>query len=283
MTFKDAKEFTIQSLKSVTDSAQFEANNLLQKVTGFDRSNQLFKKDASLTDFQTKRLKKLINLRKRGVPLQYILGEWEFYGLKFKVGKGVLIPRPDTETIVELALDYLKSSGANRVFDFCAGSGAIGISVSVNSPTANVIMVEKSRKAFRFLEKNIGLNFSENQATPLAVKQNIFKFKPKEKCDLLICNPPYIDYCDMRSLQKEVKKEPKMALYGGKDGLWFYKKICQNADKYLNSNGRIIFEIGRKQGEDVSRIMTENGFENVGVVKDLSSNDRAVFGDLISK
>ncbi len=282
MTFKDAKEFTTKSLQTVTDSAQFEAANLLEKVTGFDKTKQLLQKDTLLTPYQLKSLKKLVRIRKRGVPLQYILGEWEFYGLKFKVGKGVLIPRPDTETIVDLALDYLKGSSAKTVFDFCAGSGAIGISVSVNSPTTNVIMVEKSKKAFKFLKRNIGLTCGGTNK-PLAIKKDIFRFSPKEKCDLLICNPPYIDYDEIKGLQKEVKKEPKMALYGGKDGLSFYRNICQNAEKYLNKKGRIIFEIGAKQAKDVSNILTENGFGNVCVVKDLASNDRAVFGDFISR
>lgn len=279
-TVLKTKEYIVSQLEYVTDSPSFEANEILIYATGIKRSKLLFKKDECLSFLQKLRVKKMVAQRRAGIPLQYIIGEWEFFGINFKVGKGVLIPRADTELSVETAVEYLSSLSQNpTVYDFCAGSGAIGISVSVNFPTAQVIMVEKSKKAFKYLRKNLEINSKNGKLNAVAIREDIFKFNPKKKCDLLISNPPYIKSDVMKSLSKEVKREPKMALDGGKDGLDFYKGICERADKYLKTGGKLIFEIGYDEAADVLKIMEQNGFVNIEILKDLCGNDRVVTGD----
>jgi len=280
-TLKEAKDFAVDRLKVACECATFEAEQLIGFVTGLDKNGQFLNKNTPLTKKQIRKLKTLVKKRFKGIPLQYLVKKWEFYGLEFYVGKGVLIPRPDTELVVQLALDYIKKVGAKRVFDFCAGSGAIGISVSVFSPTTYVTMVERSKKAFKYLKQNIALNKKSKEQNMLAIRQDIFKFAPDDRCDLLISNPPYIKTGDMQTLSKEVKNEPKMALDGGTDGLYFYRKISENADKYLKKGGRILFEIGFDESESVSMLLRENGFSNIKIAKDLSGNDRAVYGDYI--
>ena len=279
LTVFEAKKYITQRLDFINSSALFEANEILIFVCKIERSKFPFAKDTKLSSFEIYKIKSIINKRLRGVPLQYIIGQWEFYGLEFKVGRGVLIPRPDTEILVEQALEYLgKNMGAKTVYDFCAGSGAIGLSVSVNSPTTDVIMVEKSSKAFKYLKENLAKFKREQNIRAKAVKKDIFKFESDKKCDLLISNPPYIKKNDLKTLSKEVKNEPKMALDGGKDGLLFYKKICENANKHLNVGGEIMFEIGFDEAEAVAEILKKFGFTDIEISKDLSGNDRVVRG-----
>lgn len=280
MTYKEAKNFTEQALKPRVEAYKFEAEQMVCFVTNLNKNQYFCARDRELTKKEQRVLKALIAKRKRGTPLQYLLKKWEFYGREFFVGRGVLIPRADTELIVDLALSYAREKEIKTVFDFCAGSGAIGIAVSVFLPTAQVIMVEKSKRAFGFLKKNLLLNKLSSERVSL-VKKDIFRFCPKEKCDLLISNPPYIKTADMLTLSKEVKKEPKIALDGGWDGLYFYRKITENADKYLKKGGRILFEIGFDEGQSVAEILKQNGFSNVAIAKDLDGNDRAVYGDYL--
>lgn len=279
MTVFEAKKYITERLGCITESPLFEANEILIFVCKIKRSKFPFAKDEKVSFLEMSKIKSIISKRKKGVPLQYIIGQWEFYGLEFKVGKGVLIPRPDTEILVEQALEYLeKNIAAKTVYDFCAGSGAIGISVSVNSPKADVIMVEKSPKAFKYLRENLARYKAEKNIRAKAVRKDIFKFKNDKKCDLLISNPPYIKKDDLKALSKEVKNEPKMALDGGKDGLLFYKKICQDAHKHLNIGGEIMFEIGFDEAQAVAQILRDFGFTDIEIGKDLGGNDRVVRG-----
>ena len=137
-------------------------------------------------------------------------------------------------------------------------------------------MVEKSKKAFKYLRQNIKLN----PCNCTAVMEDVFTFKPVNRCDLIVSNPPYIPTDDIKGLSTEVKKEPRMALDGGADGLHFYRKIAARADSLLRKGGRIIFEIGFAQGQEVKEILEANGFINVEILKDFSGNDRVVLGDL---
>lgn len=272
MTIKNQKEILISKLSKVSDSPAFEANELLAFATGCDKATLALKQREELSKAQQKRLNTCLKKRIKGLPLQYIIGEWEFYSLPFKVGKGVLIPRADSELLVDLALKAISSNTKSTLFDLCSGSGALGIAVAKNAPNVSVTLVEKSPKAFKYLRQNISLN----AADLTAVRADIFKWKPECLADIVICNPPYITKKEMRSLQKEVKNEPTAALCGGEDGLKFYRFIINNANRFLKPNGKMLFEIGYTQANDVAELFKAANFKQIEVEKDLSGNDRVV-------
>ena len=272
MTIKNQKEILISKLSKVSDSPAFEANELLAFATGCDKATLALKQREELSKAQQKRLNTCLKKRIKGLPLQYIIGEWEFYSLPFKVGKGVLIPRVDSELLVDLALKAISSNTKSTLFDLCSGSGALGIAVAKNAPNVSVTLVEKSPKAFKYLRQNVMLN----AANLTAVRADIFKWKPECLADIVICNPPYITKKEMRSLQKEVKNEPTAALCGGEDGLKFYRFIINNANRFLKPNGKMLFEIGYTQANDVAELFKAANFKQIEVEKDLSGNDRVV-------
>ena len=245
------------------ESAEFEARQIVLAV-------------ANLGEKSETTAERMLKKRLSGEPLQYILGEWEFFGLTFKVGPGVLIPRPDTEVVVETALKLLKGQSKPRVVDVCAGSGCIGIALAVHSG-ALVTFIEKSREAIRFLKENVALNRVNAQIVECDVLQSP-DFGTEEPIDLIVSNPPYIRSDVIGSLSVEVQKEPKMALDGGEDGLKFYRGITQKAAADLKESGHLVFEIGFDQAEEVSEILRLNGFKNIKIVKDYGGNDRVVYG-----
>ncbi len=276
MTVKNEKDRLISELELISDAPVLEATELLIHATGIDRRDLLFKGDKELNLRQRHTLKKCLKKRKKGLPLQYILGEWEFFSSTFKVGRGVLIPRPETEMLVELAIDEIYMADRWEVFDLCAGSGAIGISIKKNCPETKVTLVEKSKKAFEYLKENAKLN----KVDVNLCLADVADFMPSTKADIIVSNPPYINDRDMKSLQKEVKYEPTMALSGGKDGLNFYRLICGRASKLLKTGGILFFEIGYDEAAAVTEIMHHNGFTGVEVTKDYSGLDRIVSGKL---
>ena len=228
MTVSDLLRTGTEKLKSVgIDDAEFDARCLAEYVLNYDsfylRLNGYVK--VGVADAET--YFDLLNRRINGEPLQYILGEWEFMGLPFKVGRGVLIPRPETEILVEFAIDFLKKKNAPVVFDLCSGSGCIAISVAKFCSDATVYAVEKSDIAFEYLEKNISLNGVNNVK---AVKGDIFdkELLSGISPDLILSNPPYIRSNEIEGLQEEVKREPAMALDGGEDGYIFYRSLAKD-------------------------------------------------------
>ena len=272
MTIKEQKEKIITELETISDSPAFEANEIIVFATDLDRSGILYRQNEQLSAGEKRAVKKCIAKRKKGIPLQYILGEWEFYALPFKVGKGVLIPRADSELLVDLVLEEISSDDKITVLDLCSGSGALGIAIAKNCSNANVTLVEKSRKAFGYLTDNIELN----NVNVNAVRADIFKWKPKNPADIVICNPPYVTFDEMLSLQREVKREPTAALFGGRDGLKFYRYLAERAGDFLKVGGKIFVEIGYKQADDVKALFKSAGFENIEVFKDIGGNDRVV-------
>ena len=253
------------------ESAEREAKELVFWVTG---KRCLLDRDVSSEDAD--KIDEACRRRCQNEPLQYILGEWEFCGLTFSVGRGVLIPRQDTETVVETALKLLKTKTSKKVFDLCAGSGCIGISLE-KLGQAEVILFEKSKQALRFLKKNVELN----RANAKIVEYDVLNgAEYVEKADMIVSNPPYIRTDVLKTLQLEVQHEPIMALDGGEDGLLFYKAILSRWKKSLKKNGYMVFEIGFDQAEAVKELCQSEGFCDVTVVKDFCGHDRAVFGIL---
>jgi len=233
-----------------------------------------------LTEYAEKsgeNLEKLIRRRENGEPLQYILGEWEFYGYTFKVGKGVLIPRPETEFLVDLAKEYCVRGAP--VFDLCSGSGCVGISIAKETLCSNVIAVEKSPAAIKYLRENIKLNKVEKKVN--VIECNVLNRKKLNSMvkynsftSSIVINPPYLSKSDMDSLQKEVTHEPKEALYGGEDGLDFYRNFF---DKWnVRYNPLFACEVGDGQAQAVCEIMENKGLKPK-ILKDYSGIERIIY------
>lgn len=218
----------------------------------------------------------MIEQRKNARPLQYILGTWDFMGLKFKVGEGVLIPRDDTEVLINESLNLIKDIKKPRILDLCSGSGAVAISLAKNRPDASIVALELSPAAIRYLKENITLNKTYNVSV---LKGDVLKGPEQyniEKVDLIVSNPPYIPTDDIDMLQLEVKNEPLMALDGGEDGLKFYNVIAKKWKSALKEEGYICAEIGINQSSSVINIFKERGANNIYTVKDINKIDRVV-------
>jgi len=209
--------------------------------------------------------------RKQDIPLAYIIGLANFYGYDLKVNESVLIPRPETE---ELVLEVLKHvSKDSSVLDIGTGSGAIAVAIQKQCG-AKVTAVDVSDQALTVAKENARINNAEIEF----IKSDVFENLKNRKFNIIVSNPPYISTTEYEHLEKSVKKyEPKLALCDGEDGLKFYKKIIKNAHKYLLEGGKVFFEIGYNQAEDVKKLFEENGFVNVILKKDLQGQDRIVY------
>ncbi|MDR0821852.1 MAG: peptide chain release factor N(5)-glutamine methyltransferase [Oscillospiraceae bacterium] len=208
----------------------------------------------------------LVERRLSNEPLQYILGEWEFYGNAFYVGEGVLIPRQETERLVDVALCYIESqmNPTPIVADLCAGSGCVGLSIA-NRVDSNVFFVESQRQAAQYLVRNIdryGLGERTETHFCSVFSQKLHKYlaSPPFLADVIVANPPYLTSDEMNSLQPEVQREPIEALYGGYDGLTFYRHLFRDWKRYLVQNGLFAVEVGNEQADAVAELMKQAGF-----------------------
>lgn len=272
MNVKEAYDYSFAFLKANgVDEAENKALNAVCCIAGIKLSEYQSHKD----DFvNMKRLADFLWRLKTGEPLQYVIGKWDFYESEFFVGEGVLIPRPETEELTELVIDYAKSLEKPVIFDLCSGSGCIGISVAKKLSNAFVYCIEKSKDAYKYLERN-----AKGVANVECILGDINNEFDLPSADIIVSNPPYIKSGDMKTLQKEVKKEPSMALDGGDDGLDFYRIINDKWKKYLKDNGRLFLEIGEDEGESIKDALS--AFSNITVKKDLSGNDRMVVADKV--
>ncbi len=259
-------ELTVALKSNGFESARFEAKEIVQSVLKDTAWNY------EVTPEQVKAVEEMLQRRFNNEPLQYILGEWEFYGLPFKVGSGVLIPRQDTEVLVETVLPLIQN-GKSRVFDLCAGSGCIGITLA-KLTDANVTLFEKSEQALSYLKENVRLN----NVAATVLQYDVLGKPYSGKADIIVSNPPYIKTKEVETLQAEVKHEPRMALDGGEDGLIFYRRIATDWYSSLEDGGYLVFEIGYDQGDAVTQIMQNAGYREVRCKKDLGGNDRVVIG-----
>jgi release factor glutamine methyltransferase len=246
-----------QKLKSAgIESARFEARQILGASKTPDQAKQMAEK------------------RLKGYPLQYILGEWEFYGKRILVGDGVLIPRADTETLVDVVKELWRDNKAPEIFDVCAGSGCIGIALQ-SITGGHAIFFEKEKKAIEYLKKNIEINGTNAKIVETDVLTADLK-DFKETADIIVSNPPYIKTEILPTLQREVQFEPKTALDGGQDGLIFYRTIAKIWKSVLKKGGILAFEIGFDQSLQVKDILEQNGYSEIKVTNDLGNNPRVV-------
>lgn len=265
-----------ETAKHLSENPLFEAEQMVMAVCNLDRTELVLKGRNDVSEEEKEKVNDMVLRRLKGEPLQYIIGECEFMSLKFYTERGVLIPRSDTETLVEKILDFTDENKEYKVLDICTGTGCIGISIANYRKKAEVKLLDISDIAINLAKRNIILNNVNDRV--FAEKEDILKDYPKEKYDIIVSNPPYIESDVIDTLQVEVKDyEPHLALDGGKDGLIFYRRIADIAPKMLNVGGILAFEIGYNQGSKVLELMEKN-FYNIQIIKDLCGNDRVVIG-----
>lgn len=263
------------------DSPAFDALCLFSQCFSMNRQELAIHGSQEAPAEREARYLEWIWRRGKGEPLQYLLGEWEFMGLPFFVGEGVLIPREDTEVVVRECARRLSGLSKPEVLDLCAGSGALSIGLCSLLPHAKITAIELSGKAYGYLVRNIRRNGMVERILPVrgdALRD--FSLIPDGTLDAVASNPPYIPSGDIPSLQKEVQREPLMALDGGNDGLDFYRVILSQWSRKLKPGGIMAVEIGINQAEVVSALFCQEGFQDLSVLPDLAGIPRTVSGIL---
>lgn len=279
MTIHELLELGSKNLREV---GQEEPKALAKRILAF-----LLKKDVSYlaihpeeivetkieTDFN-----EAIQKKQAGIPLQYITNMQEFMGINFYVDENVLIPRPDTEVLVEEVIKLAKAKENIAILDMCTGSGAIAIALAEYLTNAKITASDKSKKALGVAQKNA----KNTKASIQFIESDLFG-NIKDKFDIIVSNPPYIESDVIKCLDKEVQKEPMMALDGGKDGLDFYRKIAKQARAYLNEEGYLALEIGYNQKKKVKELLKKEGYREIYSKKDFGDNDRIVIGKKVGE
>lgn len=250
-----------------------EARILLETQLGLTRTELIRYPEVYLPGRTADRIRRLAFRRAAGEPLQYLLGRWEFYGREFFVTPAVLIPRPETEQLVEVVLRELKGKDKPAVADFGSGSGAIAVTLSLELPGSRVWAIEKSKRALKILQKNI-ISLGAKGVT--AMWGDMLCPALPQKMDAIVSNPPYITDSEMLELSREVAHEPKMALRGGEDGLRFYRALAQKAPRFLRRDGFLAMEIGAQQGETVPQLLREKGWQEITLYRDYAELPRVV-------
>ena len=275
MTYHEALKLGEKVLETASIvEAKLDAWLLLEMVCKIDRSFYYLHMEDDLLEEQVSEYEIALKKRAEHVPLQYIVGETEFMGLKFKVNSSVLIPRQDTETLVEEALKVI--TPGMRVLDLCTGSGCIIVSILHNVADVEGYAIDISKQALNVAKENAKLNGVAVNFERSDLFDNV-----TGTFDVIVSNPPYIPSVEVVKLMPEVGSfEPLEALDGKEDGLYFYREIIAACKEYLKPEGRILFEIGYDQGEAVRAMLLDAGFKEVCVIKDLAHNDRVVTGML---
>ena len=270
MVIRQAVRLISDMLESVTDDAYFEARQIVSEISGGKMPFE------EITEAQLAECEDKAKRRKTGEPLQYILGNWDFYGRKYFVGEGVLIPRPETELLCDIAIEHLKITDGTAV-DLCSGSGCIAVTTALEA-NVGTVGIEISGKAYGYFLKNIAENKAEKLVTAIngdIFDKDILRQFPDDSLSAVLSNPPYISSADMKALQKEVTFEPELALFGGEDGLDFYRRLVPMWAVKLKSGGLFAVEIGEEQGQAVSDIFKKAGL-TPQIVTDYSGHNRIV-------
>lgn len=275
MNYTEAFLMGMQKLKEAQiGEAQLDARLLLEEVCGTDHNTLLCHGDREVSEAEEEKYRRALEQRAVHVPLQHLLGYQDFMGLRFQVNEYVLIPRQDTEILVEEAMRYLHDG--MRILDLCTGSGCILLSLLHYSNDCEGVGVDISQEALQVAVQNAEL---------LGIRADFLKSDLYEKVtgkfDLLVSNPPYIERAVIPTLMEEVREyDPYIALDGGEDGLDFYRRIIGGAQDYLKRGGQILMEIGSGQAKAVSELLREAGFKEIDVCRDFAGLDRVVSGRL---
>lgn len=250
-----------------------EMETILSYYFDLPRSRILMDLNREVSEEDGKILLDIIEKRKKNIPLQYILGRWNFYGREFSVRENVLIPRPETELLVERLLSF--DTRDKSLLDICTGSGIIGISGYLEGDFRKVVLSDISPHALDLARENLErFNISDVDVIGSDLFENIegiFSF--------ITANPPYIKSGELDKLDKELSFEPRLSLDGREDGLYFYRRIVKDAIAHLEDGGKLILEIGYDQREDVNRLLEDSGYINIENIKDLNGFDRIVIGE----
>lgn len=280
---KTLSELYLQSRKALLSqedpqSASLLARNLLCHVTGKTQEQVIADRDLYTTEEVCEQMERLISRILQGEPLAYILGEWEFYGLKLAVNPNVLIPRDDTCAVTDLAIQqalFLDSSP--RILDLCTGSGCIGLAIASRVKDAKVTLADISRDAMQVAKKNIAAQKLTGRVSCVQVDALQKPAPFLGKFDMIVSNPPYITTAEMAELPSSVADyEPHLALHGGEDGLVFYRSIVKNYAQALKPGGYLCFEFGMGQGDAVCALLKENGYTILERSRDYNDRERAV-------
>ena len=282
LTILNAVELSSEYLlKKGVDDSRINAEILLAHILNCKRMDLYLKFDQPLKEEEVDEYRKLIKRRGLREPLQYIIGKVEFYGLEFIVNENVLIPRPETELLVEEIITRSDKNEELKILDVGTGSGNIAIVLSKNLPNANIVSIDISHHTIKIAEQNAILNNINGKLIFQNVDVLDFKVPTDQKFDIIVSNPPYISINDYSSLEKELlEHEPKIALTDNNDGYSFYESISALSKNWLTDGGKLYFEIGINQVERVKKSMLKNGFENIVVLKDYAGIERIIFGEL---
>ncbi len=264
--------------KKGIEEPRINAELLLAHILKCKRLDLYLKFDRPLSQEETDLYREYLKRRAGFEPLQYIIGDVEFYGLKFKVDRSVLIPRPETEILVEKIIDDCKEKQPLRILDIGTGSGIIPICLAKHLEVSNFLALDKDEAALKISRENAELNNVEERIDFVHIditnSQNEF-----DNIDVIVSNPPYVSIKDYQELRPELKNfEPRIALTDESDGLTFYKLITKLAIQNLKIGGKLYFEVGQDQSAEVTQIMKEQGFIDIGVKKDYLQIDRVIYG-----
>lgn len=275
-------EYSNNKLKDSSSSYILDGQLIMSKILNKDKLYIITNRDKKVTKEEEEQFRNLIEKRKKNMPIKYILGYTEFMGIELHVEEGVLIPRGDTEILVEEAINIIKAMDKGniiKVCDLCCGSGAIGLSLGKSLRNIEVDLLDIENIPEKVTKENIN-NLDLNDRCKFIHSDLLEKvIEHKKTYDVITSNPPYIRDEDIENLMEDVKNyEPRVALSGGEDGLDFYRKIANQGKKALNTEGYLIFEIGYDQGDSVKAILQDNGYKDIRVLQDLAGKDRVVLG-----
>jgi release factor glutamine methyltransferase len=265
--------------KKEIESPRINAEILLSDVLKCKRLDLYLKFDQPLKEVEVDFYREYISRRGKYEPVQYIVGNTEFYGLIFKVDKSVLIPRPETEILVETIINQNKEKDGLNILDIGTGSGNIPVSLAKMLPQCKITSIDISESAIEIAKQNAVSNNVNGNIT--FIKQDVFNdpLHFDSKFNIIVSNPPYVDLNEYNNLQKEiVAHEPRIAVTDDGDGLKYYRRISEVGKNILLTNGIIYFEMGKGQATDIRLIMEENGFSEIGIVKDYQQIDRVIYG-----
>ena len=263
------------------EAATLEARELVCYAAGKTREELMRDARLYVPRLVEEKTRELVARHLAGEPVAYLIGEWEFYGLPLDISESVLIPRADTEVLAAQAIDYVKTLDKPRVLDLCAGSGCVGLAIASQVKTCHVVLGEIDEGALRICRQNVRRNGLTTRVMPYQVDALQKPSVNLGEFDCIVCNPPYIPDGDMAGLDPSVRDyEPHLALRGGEDGLDFYRAVCDKWRDALRTGGRLCFEVGIGQADDVLRLMRSVGFGDIQVIPDTNDIPRVVFGTL---